>query len=117
MSPLLLAWAVLGLVLAASLLLYTLLSLGQAWYRHKLSTSGTRIQGESAGSPGPLLTGSQAHIYHVCVILLSGALSCPRRQEGFHRLTLRREKTFHSQECQAFQKSLRALTLSFIVIL
>ena len=56
MSPLLLAWAVLGLVLAASLLLYTLLSLGQAWYRHKLSTSGIRIQGDSAGSPGPLLT-------------------------------------------------------------
>ena len=55
-SPLLLAWAVLGLVLAASLLLYTLLSLGQAWYRHKLSTSGVRIQGDSAGSPGPLLT-------------------------------------------------------------
>ena len=67
MSPLLLAWAVLGLVLAASLLLYTLLSLGQAWYRHKLSTSGTRIQGDSAGSPGPLLsmlTGS--HLSCLC---------------------------------------------------
>ena len=64
MSPLLLAWAVLGLVLAASLLLYTLLSLGQAWYRHKLSTSGVRIQGDSAGSPGPLLTGS--HLSCLC---------------------------------------------------
>ena len=61
-SPLLLAWSVLGLVLAASLVLYTLLSLGQAWYRHKVATSGVRIQGDSAGSPGapPL---SVAHMF------------------------------------------------------
>ena len=83
-SPLLLTFSILGLVLSCLLIMLTCTAGLNGWYLHKVNNTGTRIGSETL--PGFSYEGTLEVLNKILSFIRAGTLSCSRRQKKLNHV-------------------------------